>query len=69
MPVTIKVRHLKQCQKLLPCFSDGLKGGRVLLRENQCQLPAGHDGPHRDAFGGSLENWEGNYRLSEQGRI
>ena len=67
MSITIKV--VPSCRTLMPVFSNGLKGGRILLREEYCQLPAGHNGPHRSESGGVLANDEGNMRLLEQGKI
>ena len=57
MPFAIKVLPPgSQCRCLLPVFSDGLKGGRILLKEEYCLLPIGHSGPHRGPSGGALEN-------------
>jgi hypothetical protein len=55
--VTIKILPGRSsCRARLPVFSDGLKGGQILLREEYCVLPAGHTGMHRSASGGFLHN-------------
>lgn len=62
------IKVVPACAVLLPVFSSGLKGGKVLLKEEYCTLPRGHAGPHRGASGGVLENTLWNLEQLERGR-
>jgi hypothetical protein len=62
------IKVVPACRHLLPVFSSGLSGGHVLLKEEYCQLPKGHAGPHRGASGGVLENTQWNLEQLERGR-
>jgi hypothetical protein len=64
--VIIKVLPLRsQCRTPLPLMSTG----GIVLRETYCILPAGHEGPHRDAFGGAMVNRESVRRQVEKGTL
>ena len=59
----------KECQFRLPMMSDGKNGSPLILKEEYCILPAGHDGPHRGPHGQLIHNAPGAARMFERGEF
>jgi hypothetical protein len=64
--IVVKVLPVRsQCRYPIPILSTG----GLILREEFCFLPAGHDGPHRGPHGGIIVNVPGTLRLLERGKL